>query len=367
MDENKFPLVVTKPSLTNNRHLSLSDALNETDSTTSPTTPNGNRHPILVPNIRLNIPVMSDLNSLTNSLNNLPTETTVLSSSKQIPLRLPSTTTSIAPSIPSSSTSRISSAILKTANSPPLTRQKTDLERTTLFPWMDTTPVIAPRRTERAEVMAREAIQGINRFQIGRSNLENTRSPALSRRVIINLKNNQSVVLDSRLSSAIAQHGGIGNRPPLNKQQKLTRLLSDSELHDGARTEKQSITTMNNVFHIPVLREIQTSSPDNRIRRPFSAAQMNYKNEFRLQLPVTILNNHENSLNNRENDLNIDENENILINTEQRSRSARHSLTDCFNDMPSTAATSSSNQLKSILKRSSSRDAVSRKSVSFMT
>ncbi|CAF0770823.1 unnamed protein product [Didymodactylos carnosus] len=370
-DENKFPLITAKPPLATNRRLNLSDAfngtLNETDSTTSPNS-NDNHYQIPVSNVRVNIPVTLDHNSSANNSNNSSTDTTHLASSKQVPLRPPNITIPVSPLIPSSSISRISSAISKTPNSPLLTRQKNDSERTTLFPWIDTPPVIVPRRTERAEVMAREAIQGINRFQSSRSSLDNTRSPALSRRVIINLKNNQSVVLDSRLSSATAQNARAHNRSPVNKQQRFTRLPSDSEQNEDIKTENQSTTT-NNLFHIPVLHEIQISSSDNEIRRPFSAAQMNYKNEFRLELPVTILNTQENSTSNGVNDPNGGD-ENILINVDQRFRSPRRSLNNCFNDIclpgPSTTTTSSY-QLKSILKRSSSRDAISRKSVSFMT
>ncbi len=177
----------------------------------------------------------------------------------------------------------------------------------------------------RAEVVAREAIQGITRLQQHQRNgslTESTtnnkdRSPTLSRRVIINLKNNQTVSLDSRLSSAMKP-------PPIPSSSRLTQ--------------------RNNLYHIPVLHEIQTSShsPSSQPETSTSVNNGNYKNEFHLEIPVTIT-----TTNDQENQIQTN---NGLINRER---------------LPS--SNNNSNQtLKSILKRSSSRETVSRKNVSFM-
>jgi len=277
---------------------------------------------------------------------------------RQIPIRL--SQPSNAASIPTNS-SRISSAILRSSPlSNPLNnqlkRQKTDLTDVSSSDFTVTTSNPSPVR--RAEVMAREAIQGVVRFQqqqqqqqrndsISDNNNTNNnslliRSPALSRRVIINLKNNQSVSLDSRLSSA---NSSLTKPPPTPSSSRQTQ--------------------RNNLYHIPVLHEIQMPSHPATIaiETPLQVSQSpsasnrnhnNFKNEFRMEIPVTVItsNDQEKSIqqiNGKEDGI-IDCDQHITIVTER---------------VPS--ANGNSNQtLKSILKRSSSRENVSRKNVSFM-
>jgi hypothetical protein len=243
---------------------------------------------------------------------------------RQIPVRLPQTTTTTASSLPPTNP-RISSAIHRSSPvSNALQRQKTDIgESSSSSPTLST--ITNPSQTfdltasspiRRAEVMAREAIQGITRFQQQQRNgslssettNNNNRSPTLSRRVIINLKNNQTVSLDSRLSSATKP-------PPIPSSSRSTQ--------------------RNNLYHIPVLHEIQTSShPETSIL----INNGNYKNEFHMEIPVLITTNNDQ--------------ENQIENNHER--------------LPLTNNNHSNQTLKSILKRSSSRETVSRKNVSFM-
>jgi hypothetical protein len=223
-------------------------------------------------------------------------------------------------------TSRITSAVLQSSPIPnPLQRQKTDISDGSSLTMNSSQPspsdLTIPQPIRRAEVMAREAIQGITRVQQQRngsiSDNSNNQSPPLSRRVIINLKNNQSILLDSRLSSAMKP-------PPIPSSSRLTQ--------------------RNNLYHIPVLHEIQTSPPSATILAESSLQSTsgnngNYKNEFHLEIPVTITTN-----NDQENQ--IQETDGII--RRQRLPSANNQT------------------LKSILKRSSSRETVSRKNVSFM-
>jgi hypothetical protein len=175
--------------------------------------------------------------------------------------------------------------------------------------------------------MAREAITRLPQQQRNGSISENTnnRSPTPSRRVIINLKNNQSVSLDSRLSSAMKP-------PPIPSSSRSTQ--------------------RNNLYYIPVLHEIQMSSHPATLLAESSSPSIsvnnnnnhngNYKNEFHMEIPVTITTN-----NDQENQI---QQNNEIINRERIS-----------------SANNNSNQtLKSILKRSSSKETVSRKNVSFM-
>ena len=262
------------------------------------------------------------------------TKQTIPSSpTRQIPIRLPSSTT--AASIPTNS-SRISSAILRSSpTSNVLQRQKTDIgEASSVSSTLIT--INNPQQTlstsefnmtspiRRAEVTAREAIQGIARQQRNSVTSEsNNRSPPISRRVIINLKNNQTVSLDSRLSSAMKP-------PPIPSSNRITQ--------------------RNNLFHIPILHEIQMSShPATIVAETSSSFQSsstsnngNYKNEFHMEIPVTIT-----TSNDQENRI------------EQNNRKEEGG----FNRERFPSATQT---LKSILKRSSSRETVSRKNVSFM-
>ena len=261
-------------------------------------------------------------------------ETTKQSSPvRQIPIRLPQASATTVTSVPTSSP-RVSSAVLR---SPPvsnaLQRQKTDIGEgssssptlSTITNQSQTFDLSTSSPARRAEVMAREAIQGITRLQQQQRNgllyetINPNRSPTLSRRVIINLKNNQTVSLDSRLSSAMKP-------PPVPPSSRSTQ--------------------RNNIYHIPVLHEIQTTStppttiittqPENSIP---SVTNGNYKNEFHMEIPVAITTNN-------------DQENQIQINRER---------------LPSANNNNNSNQtLKSILKRSSSRERISRKNVSFM-
>jgi hypothetical protein len=256
---------------------------------------------------------------------------------RQIPIRFPQTTstsTTAASSIPSNN-SRISSAIHRTSPvSNVLQRQKTDIGDASSTPTLLTinnsqqssSDFTGPSPIRRAEVVAREAIQGMTRFQQQqqRNNTisENNRSPPSSRRVIINLKNNQSVSLDSRLSSA--------TKPP--------------PIPSSSRSIQR-----NNLYHIPILHEIQMSSQPATTSLAESSLQSssinnngNYKNEFHMEIPVTITTNNNDQENQNE------QNDGII-----------------HRERISSANNNSNQTLKSILKRSSSRE-VSRKNVSFM-
>ena len=258
-------------------------------------------------------------------------QTSLSSPVRQIPIRLPSSTT--AASIPTNS-SRISSAILRSS---PITnilqRQKTDIGDASSSPTLITINnpqpisssdfnVTSPIR--RAEVTAREAIQNLTRQQ--RTSLtsehNNNYTPNVSRRVIINLKNNQSVLLDSRLSSAMKP-------PPVPVSNRITQ--------------------RNNLFHIPVLQEIQVSSQPATVvsettsfQSPSISNNGSYKNEFRMEIPVTIT-----TSNDQENQIEHNHRKEDGLFVRERFPSANQTL-------------------KSILKRSSSRETVSRKNVSFM-
>jgi hypothetical protein len=248
------------------------------------------------------------------------------------PIRFPQTAT--VASTPANN-SRVSSAILRSSPiSHALQRRKTDIGHASSTPTLLTinnpqqslsdVPITSSNTLpiRRAEAMAREAIQNLAQQQQQRSSPifeNNNRSPPLSRRVIINLKNNQTVSLDSHVSSAT----------------KLPPIPSSS------RTIQR-----NNIYHIPVLHEIQTTStppttiittqPENSIP---SVTNGNYKNEFHMEIPVAITTNN-------------DQENQIQINRER---------------LPSANNNNNSNQtLKSILKRSSSRERISRKNVSFM-
>ncbi|CAF2546132.1 unnamed protein product [Rotaria sp. Silwood2] len=276
------------------------------------------------------------------------------SSTRRIPIRF-APTPNVA-SIPTNS-SRISSAILRSSPlSNPLNnqlqRQKTDLTDTTSSS-SDLNGIVSnTSHVRRAEVMAREAIQGIVRFQQQQQQQANSsipennnntliRSPALSRRVIVNLKNNQSVSLDSRLLSA---HTSSTKSPLISSSSRLIQ--------------------RNNLYHIPVLHEFQMPSHPTTIVDETSlhlshspstsnSNNNNYKNEFHMEIPVTII-----TRNNQENRLQLnDGREDGIINYDQ---------TTIVTERIPSANTNSNQTLKSILKRSSSRETVSRKNVSFM-
>jgi hypothetical protein len=313
------------------------------------------RLPSVSRRLSLTIPVMT---TITKNEDDTIKQNIPLSSFRQIPIRL--SQPSNAASIPTNST-RISSAILRSSSlSNPsnnqLKRQKTDL---TDISSSDLTSaplnISSPSPVRRAEVMAREAIQGVARFQqqqqqqrndsISDNNNNNVmiRSPSLSRRVIINLRNNQSVSLDSRLLSA---NSSFTKPPPTPGASRLSQ--------------------RNNLYHIPGLHDIQIPShstsidaePSLQVSRPPSASSSNrlnnsYKNEFHMEIPITILttNDQENSIQQN------DEKEDGILDYDQS--------VSIVNDRLPSANGNSNPTLKSILKRSSSRETISRKNVSF--
>ncbi|CAF2750834.1 unnamed protein product [Rotaria sp. Silwood2] len=308
--------------------------------TTSSSSSNIPRLPSVTRRLSLTIPVITTTTTTTTNIDDDTAKSTVPSSpTRQIPIHLPPP--AAVASIPTNS-SRMPSAIRSTSQTSPVESQNTDIEDESLSPPTLTNNNIQQSSSDstltssnispirRAEAMAREAIQGIARLQQQRNSsiLENNgRSPNLSRRVIINLKNNQSVSLDSRLSSAM--------KPP-------------------AIPSSSRITPRNNFFHIPVLHEIQVpshpaSQQTETSSQSLSASNSNnesYKNEFHMEIPVTITTSND------------QENQNQVI-------SGKEDGIISHERIPS--ANNNSNQtLKSILKRSSSRETVSRKNVSFM-
>jgi len=289
----------------------------------------------------LTLPVMTAATATVT--NSIPTDeidgtkvTIPTPTSRQIPIRLvsPNNNNNV-----NTNNNRISSAVPRLAplNSNgigPLQRQKADFDEvsspssfisnsTATSDFSGATPSI-----RRAEVIAREAIQGLARQQHQQRNQtlpmttnNSNRSPSLSRRVIINLQNNQSVLLDSRLSSS---------KPPVAP----TPLSSSSSSSSTRSTQK------NNLFYIPVLHEIQMPSDPKS-----SSTNGNFKNEFHMEIPV-----------------------NVVTTTDQENRLDQQNESEFrFRDRRASTSNSHPNPtLKSILKRSSSRDNVPRKNVSFM-
>ncbi|CAF1003314.1 unnamed protein product [Rotaria sordida] len=335
---------------------------NEESETTVPRLPSVSRR------FNLTIPVMTTTTTTTTAAAAVATATTTNddddddntskqnmspSSTRRVPIRF-APTPNVA-SIPTNS-SRISSAILRSSPlSNPLNnqlqRQKTDLIDTSSP--SDLNGIISNMSpVRRAEVMAREAIQGIVRFQQQQQQQPNSsiidnnnniliRSPTLSRRVIVNLKNNQSVSLDSRLLSA---HTSSTKTPLVPSSSRLIQ--------------------RNNLYHIPILHEIQMPSHPTTIvaetslhlsQTPSTSNNNNnnYKNEFHMEIPVTII-----TRNHQENRVKLnDGQEDGIINYDQ---------TTIINECIPSPTINSNQTLKSILKRSSSRETVSRKNVSFM-
>lgn len=271
--------------------------------------------------------------NLPNHDDELVKASTPSSTVRQIPIRLPQAATATVTSTPIYH-SRISSAILRSSPvSNNLQRQKTDIGESS-----SSTPVLSTNHhsfsqtsdshhstpIRRAEVLAREAIQGLTRpiqqqpqqrtNSVSSSESNVNRSPTLSRRIIINLKNNQSISLDSRLSSAMKP-------PPIPSS--------------SSRSFQR-----NNLYHIPILHEIQmpfhpaTELVENSSSTPTTTSS-NFKNEFHMEIPVST---------DQENQVEVNQN---FVHHERLPSSANQTL-------------------KSILKRSSSRETVSRKNVSFM-
>ncbi|CAF0786870.1 unnamed protein product [Adineta steineri] len=313
-------------------------------------TSNISRLPSATRRLSLSIPIITTGTSSSTDDDTI-NQKVLISPIRQIPIRFPQTQSTA--STPANN-SRISSAVLRSSPIPhTLQRRRTDMgdassssSPTTLVTINNpqqsssdfnmTSSNTFPLR--RAEAMAREAIQNIAQQQQQRNNLisgnnnNGTRSPPLSRRVIINLKNNQSVSLDSQISAAM----------------KLPPIPSSS------RT-----TSRNNIFRIPVLHELQTSShpllmtsepsfqstsATNNINNNMNNG--NYKNEFRMEIPVTLTTSSD-----QENQIQQNNGKEDGFNSDEHRRSTNN------NSNPT---------LKSILKRSSSRDSVSRKNVSFM-
>lgn len=234
---------------------------------------------------------------------------------------------------------------LTTSNS--LARQKTDLNDSNLF-----NETYSSSPTRRAEIMAREAIQGIARFQEQQqgdnsileptNSLLSMRSPATSRRFIINLKNNQSVSLDSRLSSAHGYHG----RPPIASPSGRTPLR---------HTIYTPLLPQDNIIPPPhpATMAAEDSTSNLSMNTPNSNNRAQFKNEFRMEIPVTVMSPDEDDPENQMQ--RNDENQNVLVGETRR-----------LNINEKATSTNSNPALKSILKRSSSRETVSRKNVSFV-
>lgn len=285
------------------------------------------RLPSVSRRLSLTIPVTTSVS--TNIDDDTIKQSNPSSLTRQIPIRLqqPTTTTTTHVSAPPTTNSRISSAILRA--SPVLNalqRQQTEIGSNSLsspnLPTQTPVDLSIPSPIRRAEVMAREAIQGIARLQQQRNNSQTdiNRSPPSARRVIINLKNNQSISLDSRLSSAMKP-------PPIPSSARLPQ--------------------RHNLYHIPVLHEIQLpphpptviSENSSLLSTVASVQNGNFKNEFHMEIPIT----------------NHDQENHLEQNDDQHLRKRI-----------SSAGQNSQQTLKSILKRSSSRETVSRKNVSFM-
>ena len=312
------------------------------------------RLPLASRRLSLTIPVLTSTTTTTtaatapdddeNNDSTKPSGSSSLSSStRQIPIRLPQAATAV--STPSNH-SRMSNPTLRPS---PLTNllqyPTTDVGDASLpsssslithhpspssMELLRSSSNTSPLR--RVEAMAREAILGTARLQQQQQQRSNTatvdgpnRSPSLSRRVIINLNNNQSVSLDSRLSSAM--------KPP-------------SALSSSSRSLQR-----NNLYHVPVLHEIQMPSyPASRLSSASPSASNSktgqYKNECHIEIPVMFATSNDQE--NRIEHLNGHDDEIFIREPISSIKPYPHQT------------------LKSILKRSSSRDTVSRKNVSFM-
>ncbi|CAF1002288.1 unnamed protein product [Adineta ricciae] len=307
---------------------------NNNNTNSDESTANVSRVPSATRRLSLSVPVVT---SSTNNTENDTTHTRAPASPvRQVPVRFPQT--SVIGSTPTTN-SRISSAILRSSPfSHSIQRRRTDLGDISLIavnnsssqPSSDfnTTSTSNTLPIRRAEAMAREAIQNMTQQQQQRNSMlpdsVNRTSPPPSRRVIINLKNNQSLPLDNHQPAVM-------KLPPLPYSPRSTQ-----------RT---------NVYHIPVLHELQMPPhPSAIITEPSiqSATVQNgsYKNELRMEIPVTIM-----TSNDQENEIQTGFlREEGSTNNSERSRSKHNP----------------NQTLKSILKRSSSRETVSRKNVSFM-
>lgn len=298
------------------------------------------RLPSVTRRLSLTIPVVTT--TVTTNIDDDTKKSTVLPSPmRQIPIQFPQTSTVV--STPTNNANASTAIPRSSSLSNPFEHKKTDFQEES----MRSSPVLSifnPKQSSsdfntttvnsspvrRAEAMAREAIQGKARLQQQQHGTpfdHNIRSPNTSRRVIINLKNNQSVSLDSRLSTPMKP-------PPVPSSSRIMQ--------------------RNNFFHIPVLHEIQVPSHPapliiETLPPSLSASNINnenYKNEFRMEIPVTIA-------------TSIDqENRNQLHNGKEDGVNSHERIPSGNNN--------SNQALKSILKRSSSRDTVSRKNVSFV-
>lgn len=323
------------------------------------------RLPLVSRRLSLTSPIVLPNSSSISSSTPVEDETTAKTpavsspSARPIPIRFPHssmlnnhsrTTSAILRSVPKSNVSQHS-----------LQRQKTDLSltgETQTNP--NTNEILLTASQRRADMMAREAIQGVVRFQQQQQQQPHTsnndspidltnynhismRSPAaLSRRVIINLKNNQSVSLDSRLLSA----NPITMKPPIiPSSARLAAHRPHSQLQQHVELQIPSHPAPLTVESPPL---ISSSLPNS------------FKNEFRMEIPVNVLpTSHEletnfHSVTNREDDDDDDENE------------TTHQQTMLISERLISANPNSNQTLKSILKRSSSRENVARKNVSFM-
>ncbi|CAF5192678.1 unnamed protein product, partial [Rotaria magnacalcarata] len=234
------------------------------------------RLPPVTRRLSLTIPVMTT--TITTNIDDDSIKSSVPSTSmRQIPIQLLQTSTLT--STPTNNTCMPSTILRSSSLSNPFEHKKTDLQNDLL----SSPPVFSiynPQQSSSSSSSGfsiltantspiRRAEQQQQQQQNGLLSENNTRSPSAARRVVINLKNNQSVSLDSRLPSAM--------KPPPSPS-------------------SSRITQRNNFFHIPVLHEIQVPArPIPRLSETSSQSlstsnsnNENYKNEFHLEIPVTI-------------------------------------------------------------------------------
>ena len=316
----------------------FNNATEEPIATTTTTSLNAPHLPSVTRRLNVAMPVMKTKVS-TNNNDDTVQSTVPLSLIQQMPVRVPEAET--VTSIPTIN-SRISNAVLRSSSlsTKPYKSEQSNAENVkSISPTLSTannsqlslSNVIpaysSPLPIRRAEALAREAIQDITRFQQQRNNSiseNNNQSPSSSRRLIINLKSNQSVSLDSRLSSAMKPP------PTPSSPRKVQR---------------------NNSYHMPVLREIQmlphpTTTLPGTFQWTSASNNDSHKNEFYLEIPVTVT-----TSDGQENQ--------VKVNTEKQDGIISHERIPSMNN-------NQNQTLKSILKRSSSRETVSRKNVSFM-
>lgn len=345
-------------------NLSIDETLN-TSGTSVPRLPSVSRRlslttPVVLPNTNnASTPTTPAVEDET------PVKATVTSSPsiRAIPIRFPHA------SMLNNNHARTTSAILRTVPKSNLShhslqRQKTDLSGESTM--AETVPASSQRR---ADIMAREAIQGVVRFQqqqqqqaanpdppidLTNYNHISMRSPALSRRVIINLKNNQSISLDSRLLSAnptatkppqVPSSARSTHRPYSHQQQ------SQAQPHHPVLQENIQMPSH------PVTLPAESPPPPSSTNGTNAGNAALFKNEFRMEIPVTVLPNHHDQDHSFHSNPNKEEEDDLEDESQPTILIAERLISATPNSNPT---------LKSILKRSTSRETVSRKNVSFL-